>query len=114
MNIASLRFMASIFSLSVLAIALLSTQPAAAQPEPTPACQTKAKLMAIPETIVGQVQSVQGSILLVKLDNQMLRRVVVPDAEGVDLRFLQGQRVVIQQQVCYVPPPPPPPIPQGW
>jgi lipopolysaccharide export system protein LptA len=113
MNIVFLRVLPSIVSLLVLAIAALSAHPAAAQNDPTPStCQIKAKSMALPETIVGQVQSVQGSVLLVKLDNQMLRRVVVPDAEGIDLGFLQGQRVVIQQQACYVPPTPP--IPQGW
>jgi hypothetical protein len=111
MNIASLGFLSSIVSLLALAIAPLLVQPAIAQMEPS-TCQTKAKSMALPETIVGQVQSVQGSVLIVKLDNQSLRRLVVPDAEGVDLGFLQGQRVVIQQRACYVPPMPP--IPQGW
>jgi hypothetical protein len=110
MHIACPRFFPSILPLLGLAIVSLSAQPAAAQPEPPPiTCQAKA--MALPETIVGQVQSVQGSVLIVKLDNQMLRRLVVPDAEGVDLGFLQGQRVVIQQQACYLPPPPL--IPQG-
>jgi hypothetical protein len=111
MNIAPLRFLPFIVSLLGLSIASLSIQPAAAQ-TPTTTCQTQAKSMALPETIVGQVQSVQGSALIVKLDNQTLRRVVVPDAKGVDLGFLQGQRVVIQQQACYLPPTPP--IPQGW
>lgn len=109
MNIAFLRVLPAV-SLLVLAIAS-STQPAAAQTQPS-TCQTKAKSMALPEKIVGLVESVQGSVLLVKLDNQTLRRWVVPDAEGVDLGFLQGQRVVIEQQTCYLPPTPP--IPQGW
>jgi hypothetical protein len=110
MNIAFLRVVPAIISLLVLAIAS-STQPAAAQTEPS-TCQTKAKSMAWPEKIVGLVESVQGDALIVKLDNQTLRRLVVPDAEGADLRFLQGQRVVIEQQACYLPPTPP--IPQGW
>jgi hypothetical protein len=108
MNTVFFRVLPSIVSL-VLAIPALSAQPAAAQTKPS-TCQTKAKPMV--ETIVGQVESVQGSVLLVKLDNQTLRRVVVPDAEGADLGFLQGQRVVIEQQACYLPPMPP--IPQGW
>jgi hypothetical protein len=107
MNIAFFRTIPAMASLLVLAIA---AQPAAAQTEP--ACQSKAKSMALPEKIVGLVESVQGSALIVRLDNQTLRRVVVPDAAGVDLGFLQGQRVAIEQQACYLPPTPP--IPQGW
>jgi hypothetical protein len=110
MNIA--RLLCCLSPLFLLAIASPWVQPAAAQGEPKAqsSCQTKVK--NVPETIVGSVESVQGSILMVRLADQKLRRVEVPDAQAVDLRFLLGQRVVIEQQACYLPPMPP--IPQGW
>jgi hypothetical protein len=111
MNIA--RLLRCLSPLFLLAIASPWVQPAAAQGEPKAqpsSCQTKAK--NAPETIAGTVELVQGSILTVRLADQKLRRVEVPEAQGVDLGFLLGQRVVIQQQACYLPPRPP--IPQGW
>jgi hypothetical protein len=116
MNIAIPRLLGLAPSLLV-AIACLPTQPAVAQSElAQPTCQTKAQSKlanaAMSETIVGLVESVQGSVLMVKLDNQRLRRVEVPEAQAENLAFLLGQRVVIQQQVCYRTPTPP--IPQGW
>jgi hypothetical protein len=110
MNVTSrlLRYLSPLF---LLAIASPWSQPAAAQGETkAQTCQTKLK--NAPETIVGSVESVQGAILMVRLADQKLRRVEVPDAQAVDLRFLLGQRVVIEQQACYLPPMPP--IPQGW
>jgi hypothetical protein len=55
------------------------------------------------EKIVGRVQAVQGSTIVMALDNGTTRSVALPDAAGGDFNFLVGQRIVLTDVNCAPP-----------
>jgi hypothetical protein len=59
------------------------------------------------ERIVGRVQGVQGSTIVLALDDGTTRSVALPDAAGGDFNFLVGQRIVLTEVICTPPIVPP-------